>query len=235
MVVLAGVFLNNSRAGWGLAVLVAGLVGGRFAVAWWRTERDGFDWRRALGQLLALVVLVIAFGALVVAGWTTETKEKLKRLDTARVMLQERYPAEVYHQMVRELSWLGHGPDCFQVAAPDYMRAFGLHDEKYGFWRHAHNDYYEYLLNWGWWGAASWAVLFGGGLGLALWGHFRGPVNWGSSQWTLGYCGAVGMIAIMVHACWDFPLNIPSLLLWFLTLLADGWARCKARDSSHGG
>ena len=44
-------------------------------------------------------------------------------------------------------------------------------------------------------------------------------------QWTLSYCGCAAMVGILVHARWDFPLEKASILLFFLTLLADGWAR----------
>ena len=138
--------------------------------------------------------------------------------------MQERYPTQVYHELARETGWFGYGADCFQMALPPYMEAFGLAD-KQGFWRHAHNDYYEYLANWGWWGLALWAVLIGGGLGRGLWEHFCTPVLWGSTQWVLGFCGSAAMLGILVHSFWDFPLEKASILLYFLTLVADGWAR----------
>lgn len=70
-----------------------------------------------------------------------------------------------------------------------------------------------------------WMVLVLGGIGLGLRNHFALPVTWGSVQWTLGFCGCAAMIEILVHARWDFPLEKASILLYFLTLLADGWAR----------
>ena len=139
--------------------------------------------------------------------------------------IQQRYPTEVYHALVREIGVLGHGPDCFQMALPPYMEVFGLADEQHGFWQHAHNDYYEYLANWGWWGLALWVVLIGGGLWLGLREHFRVPILWGSTQWVLGFCSGAAIIGLLVHALWDFPLEKASLLLYFLTLVADGWAR----------
>jgi hypothetical protein len=222
LVLLIGLFMNSSRAGWALAVILALLVGARFGWPWWHTARVRFDWKRGLIQG---TVLAAAVGGLLFIALSKDWKEKLVRLNTIVETIQERYPSKVYHQLVKETGLLGNGPDGFQMALPKYMEAFGMSDEKYGFWRHAHNDYYEYLANWGWWGFALWAVLLGGGLGLGLRDHFRAPVQWGSTQWALGFCGGAAMLGLLLHAFWDFPLEKASILLYFLTLLADGWAR----------
>ncbi|PAW76853.1 MAG: hypothetical protein B9S33_20610 [Pedosphaera sp. Tous-C6FEB] len=223
--VLLGLFVNTSRAGWALAALLALMIGARFGWAWWRTARDGFAWRTGLIQGVVLLAVLVTLAAVPLsADW----KERLARLTATTEALQERYPSAVYHQLVRELGVLGHGPDCFQMALPPYMEAFGLADEKYGFWRHAHNDYYEYLANWGWWGMTLWVWLIGGGVWLGLRDHFRQPVVWGSTQWVLSFCACAAMVGTLAHAAWDFPLNTVSTLFYFQTLVADGWARAQA-------
>jgi len=221
LALLIGLFTNTSRAGWGLAVLLAGVVGGRFLRAWWRTARDHFDWRRGLiyAGLLALVA-----AALMVVTMSSDWQEKAKRFRTAAETIQERYPSGVYHQLAAETSLLGHGADCFQMALPPYMEMNGLTGTFDRFWRHAHNDYYEYLVNWGWGGAALWAVLIGGGIARGLRHHFGRPAMWGSTQWTLSFCGVAAVLGILLHAFWDFPLEVASITVFFLTLLADAWA-----------
>lgn len=227
-----GQFLNTSRAGWGLAALLVMLIGARFFRAWWQAGRGHVNWRQALTQAGSVVAVV---GVLLFVAMSVDWKDRLTRFQTAAETLQERYPSKVYRELAKEIGWLGYGPDCFQKALPVYMEAFGL-AEKHGYWRHAHNDYYEYLANWGWWGLALWAVLVGGGLGLGLRDHFRAPILWGSTQWTLGFCGCAAMIGILVHALWDFPLEKASILLYFLTLVADGWARTlQPKETSSAG
>ncbi len=228
---LLGLFMNTSRAGWALAVMVALLIGARFLWAWWSTAREGFSWRTSLIQGALLLAVVITLAAVPLS---VDWNVRHARLNATAEAIQNRYPSAVYHQLVRELGVLGHGPDCFQMALPPYMEALGLVDEKYGFWRHAHNDYYEYLVNWGWWGMALWVCLFGGGVWLSLRDHFRLPVVWGSTQWVLGFCASAAMLGILVHALWDFPLNTVSILLYFQTLVADGWARALAAKEVFG-
>ncbi|MBI5801018.1 MAG: O-antigen ligase family protein [Verrucomicrobia bacterium] len=226
-----GLFMNTSRAGWALAVLIALLVGARFLWAWWRTAREHFAWKAGLVQAALLVAVA---GTLAAVALSADWGGKLARLNATAEAIQKRYPTEVYHALVREIAVLGHGPDCFQMALPPYMEAFGLANEQHGFWQHAHNDYYEYLANWGWWGLALWVWLIGGGLWLGLRDHLRLPALWGSTQWVLGCCGCAAMIGILVHARWDFPLEKPSILLYFLTLVADGWARALQPKGTPG-
>lgn len=225
---LIGLFINSSRAGWGLAVLLAVLIGARFLRPWWQTAREHFDWKRGLIQG---AVLAVAVGVLLFITMSTDWQQKLTRFQTAVETIQERYPSRVYRELAKETGLLGYGADCFQMALPVYMEAFGLADEKYGFWRHAHNDYYEYLANWGWGGSVLWLVLIGGGIARGMRDHARLPVGWGSTQWAVGFCGVAAMLGILLHAVWDFPLEKASILLYFLTLLADGWARGETPEN----
>ncbi len=221
MGLLLGLFLNTSRSGWVLAVLMVGLVGGRFAWPWWRTVREQMDWRRGL---LQFAVVVAVAGTLVAVGLSADWKDKLARINVSAALLEARYPSQVYHHLARDTGFLGHGPDCFCVALPPYMERFGMSNESFGFWRHAHNDYYEYLFNWGWGGLALWSALVLGGVACGLRDHFRSPIRWGSTQWVQGFCGCVAMLGILLQARWDFPLEKASIFFYFLTLLADGWA-----------
>ncbi len=227
MGLLLGLFLNTSRAGWVLAVVVGGLVGGRFAWAWWRTAREELDWRHGLLQLTAVVAVA---GVLVTVGLSSDWQDKLKRANVTMASLEARYPFQVYHALARDTGVFGHGPDCFSMALPPYMERFGMGDEVFGFWRHAHNDYYEYFFNWGWGGLMLWSVLVLGGVGRGLRDHFRLPVRWRSTQWVQSFCGCAAMLGILLQARWDFPLEMTSIFFYFLTLLADGWASHAATE-----
>ncbi len=228
---LIGLFINTSRAGWGLGALFVLMIGVRFFWPWWCTVREHFDWKRGLLQAGFLTVVM---GTLVAMTMSADWKEKIKRFHSAAEALQERYPSAVYHQLAKETGLLGYGPDSFQMALPVYMEIFGLANEKNGFWRHAHNDYYEYLVNWGWGGLALWTVLIVGGIVRGLHHHFRQPVMWGSTQWVLGFCGCAAMLGMLLHAGWDFPLEKASIILFFLTLLADGWADHEdGKEAAH--
>jgi len=222
---LAGLFMNTSRAGWGLAVLGLAAVGVRFLLARWRLVGWDIEWRSALLQGALLLVIM---GVFVTVGLSNDWREKVTRFNTLGQVMQSRYPAKVYHEVVREVGVLGHGAGCFQVVLPVYMEIFGMATDNHGFWEHAHNDYYEFLINWGWGGMTLWVLLIGGGLLIGLRDHLRAPIRWGSVQWVLGFCVVAAASGILVHSLWDFPLQKASILLYFLTLVADGWARLNA-------
>jgi len=103
---LVGLFINNSRAGWGLAVLLALFVGARFLRSWWQTARGHFDWRQGLvqGAVLASVV-----GGLLFVTMSSDWQQKLTRFHTTVETIQERYPRESI------TSWRRR-PDCWATA-----------------------------------------------------------------------------------------------------------------------
>lgn len=222
--IFAGLAISTSRAGWVLAGMVALVMAGRFTFAWWITRRETMDWR-VMGIQGAVLIAVV--GTVVAVGMQTDNRLKLTRLQTTLQDLQARFPAAVYRHMASETGWLGYGANCFQVVLPTYMEVHGMATEKYGYWEHAHNDYYEYHTSWGKWGSALWAVLIGGGWFIALRDHFRSPPIWASTQWALSFAGCVAMGVVLLHAGWDFPLEIPSIQVFFYTLMADGWARLQ--------
>ena len=78
------------------------------------------------------------------------------------------------------------------------------------------------------------AVLVGGGLFIGLRDHLLMPSVWGSTQWVLGFCNVAAAAGILIHSLWDFPLQKASILLFFLTLVADGWARLSVAEEASG-
>jgi hypothetical protein len=77
-------------------------------------------------------------------------------------------------------------------------------------------------------------LLVGGGLLIGLRDHLRMPNVWGSTQWVLGFCNVAAAAGILTHSLWDFPLQKASILLFFLTLVADGWARLTVGEEADG-
>lgn len=79
-----------------------------------------------------------------------------------------------------------------------------------GRWDHAHCDFLQALVEWGWLGTAAWVFFFGGAL-VRVSGLRRrdtGP----ELRLFAGACG-LSLGGLLLHALVDFPLQIPALQL----------------------
>ena len=139
--------------------------------------------------------------------------------------------------MLPDAGVMGFGPGTFRVVFPDYQR---LHD--FGgrtvpefwtthFWPHAHQDYLQTLIEWGWLGALFWAVLVFGGVLRGARNLFQRRGDF-TLRW-LTLCSLLGLIGTLLHALLDFPLQIASIQLYFAVLLGFCWSGTVAEN--HGG
>ena len=117
-------------------------------------------------------------------------------------------------EMAQDNLWLGHGAGSFRFIFPQYqIRRPELLDKQgrmAGLWEHTHNDYLEFLAEFG---------LLGAGLALALLAAFavalRRAAAWRRSP-TLILLAA--LLLLMVHAAADFPLQNPAIVCTALIL-----------------
>lgn len=123
---------------------------------------------------------------------------------------------------VPEAGLFGYGPGMFQVAFPyqdSPMRNVGLPMRDY-----AHEDYIQTVIEWGWFGTFWWSLLVFGGLYRAF--HVYGERAYFTSKTErhLLLAAILGVLGTLAQASIDFPLQIASLRLFFLVLLALCWA-----------
>jgi hypothetical protein len=135
---------------------------------------------------------------------------------------------EAYHQYLDTLPALGIfgvGPGLFQVAFPyQYSR---LRNMREGLREYAHEDYLQTVIEWGWPGTLWWSLLVGGGLYRAA-GSYRQRERFASkTDRHLVLAAMLGVVATLAQALVDFPLQIASIRLFFLLLLAFCWASPK--------
>ena len=97
----------------------------------------------------------------------------------------------------------GIGPANFKFAFPHYTAGLDRVAVA-GFWEHAHQDYLQTAIEWGWCGFVLWGLLIGGALRQG-----RGLIH------RSALLGAAGLL---LHALMDYPLQIPALQLY-----AAGW------------
>ena len=118
--------------------------------------------------------------------------------------------------------WWGVGPAHYDVRFPAY-RPLAMQLHPY----FAHNDYLQFLAEWGLVGAglgAAALVLLGWGV-VGSWRYVRGatsdlghPRNSSKFAFVLG--AVMGLVAILVHSVVDFNLHIPANAILAVTLAA---------------
>jgi hypothetical protein len=79
------------------------------------------------------------------------------------------------------------------------------------------------VLEWGWFGAAVWALLVGGGLYRAFRCHAQKELFASKTERHLVLAAILGVLGTLAESMIDFPLQIASIRLFFLVLLAVCW------------
>jgi len=205
IIMVIALVLTRSRMG-NTAFFAAITIGGLFAL--WRL-------RKPSRPLMVLVISVLVIDIFVVGTWFGveqvidrvqqtvqgdgwQVNEKA-RLDTSRESLD----------MIRKLSLTGYGGGTFYTAYPAWR------GDDQAFMDHAHNDYLEFVVEYGLIGGVllAWFLL------VCLARAARGLQHRGQAK-RFGICFAslMAMVAMMIHATVDFSLQIPANAGWFVVL-----------------
>ena len=218
LVTVAGAFVNVSKAAMlitcGLLLTLA-LSQARPIARFWS---DG-----GRGRVLAVAgAIVLALAMLVTLGGWQMARDRWAQLprllqDNPRVVA-----ARITRGMIHDSGWLGFGPGTFETAFPHYSNPAG--ESIQGIWRYAHQDYLQTVVEWGWTGAACWAVLLFGGLFLAAAAFLNhgGTLDWETRSFHLA--AALGFGATALHSLVDFPFQIASLQLYLIAYAGIGWS-----------
>jgi O-Antigen ligase len=215
---LAAVAANTSR----MAQLIA--VGSFVAVSWHlgpalirRFSR--LQPKVALGGAAAILLTLFALGQAV---HLEQPLNRWARL-SEQVPIDARWLASsVALGAVRDAGAFGFGPGTFRAVFPIYNSAAN-HPVLDG-WRFLHEDYLQTWLEWGWFGSGLWALLFFGGMAVAL----RSLRTSRARQWTprrrvILPLIVIALAGVSVHALVDFPLQIMSIQLYVATYLGLCW------------
>jgi len=230
-ILAAGIQLNPSRAGWCIAL---GIVLVLSAAILWHSLRNRGDAFQPRRLLLPAILVTLALASLGVisefGGWETSWR----RVHSLGLSTAGRRPTEIYLEMVPAAGLMGFGPGTFAVVFPTYQRTHDFGGREFpsfwvtGFWKHAHQDYLQTLIEWGYLGTSLWALIIGGGIfcGVSAWLKWRYDF---SGRWFL-LCAIVGIIATLVHSFVDFPLQVASIQFYVCVLLGICWgaSRCEA-------
>ena len=209
----AGCCVNASRA----ALII--LLLSTFALTVWYALRRHHpvptSWRRS--ETLAVSAGALAFLVIIISVGIEVVRQKWSLLPEQLDANNPRLLAmSAQARMIPDAGACGFGPGTFAIVFPHYTHFLG--DRIAGIWRYAHNDYLQTRLEWGWFGAGVWGVLFFGGLRRCF-AAARNPIIEEREQ-TLAFAAGVALTGVALHALIDFPLQIASLQLDVVTLLA---------------
>ena len=218
IVMVIGLILTRSRMGNGAffaCTLVVGLI--------------GLILMRQSGRAITVFfVSMIAVDVLLVGSWVGLDKVTKRMEETAmsnQVKQSERkteesveergVPSAAAIRAWHQFPLLGSGADTFSYLYPAYRPG-----QPTGFYEHAHNDYAEFLLEYGGVGFGIGALIYVSTAIAALWAVWRrrDPIKKGLA---LGCFFA--LLCIALHMIVDMPLQIPANGIAFVTVLALTW------------
>ena len=215
---IAGVPANTSRMAQLVALLLLVAIFVQFGPALLR-KLSGAEKSVALAGVLAILLALIALAQ------ATHLDQPLNRwqAESQRISGDARWRAfGVAMGALPDARLFGFGPATFRVVFPTYN--IGSANQAPGTWRFLHEDYLHTLLEWGWLGAILWALLFFGGITVAI----RSYKEYARMEWTprrrvLQPLAIIALIGVALHALVDFPGQIESIQLYVATYLGFCW------------
>ena len=218
LLTIAAVLANTSRMAQLVAFLLLVMISLQFGRLFLRKLSGGHK-SVALAGTLAIALALIAFAQ------ASHFEQALHRWQSA----SEHIPNDARWQASRvalralpDVGLFGFGPGTFRVVFPTYN--IGSVNQAPGTWRFLHEDYLQTLLEWGWLGAILWALLFFGGITVAI----RSYKEYARMEWTprrrvLQPLAIIALLGVALHALLDFPLQIESIQLYVATYLGLCW------------
>jgi diacylglycerol kinase (ATP) len=227
---LCALLVNTSRGSGFVAVLMVALwlIWLLFAQSRWRWIK--LSRPALLGRALAVVGLA---SLLAMAIGIDRTLERWRGFDRELHAGNPRWQADVTSvRIVGDAGVTGFGPGTFVRVYPLYLSDPRTNLE------HAHNDYLQILIEWGFLGAAAWAIAFFGGPLRAGWRWALGQGTIRTRDRILAFAGLSALVGLALHALVDYPLQIASIQLYAVVLAGlfwgfPHWNEKSAADSRH--
>ncbi|RMF09415.1 MAG: O-antigen ligase domain-containing protein [Alphaproteobacteria bacterium] len=204
------VFLNTSRAGWILALIVVALYAPALLSGFLTLDRS--DGTRA-SRIATLVIAVVAALCAIAALFTSDMSFRLGRLQSLSQSVANRFPLAIFLEMIPDTPMLGFGPGAFPMVFPKYQLANpGIYPANLHL-NEAHQDYFQLFFDWGYIGFVCWMAIFLVPPGALLFTSRRRL----SAEHHACF---VAVFVVLIHATLDFPLQVTSLLFFFGMYLA---------------
>src|SRR6266446_4868410 len=165
----------------------------------------------------AIAILLPMFALL----WASHLEQPLNRWQSLSqsVPNDSRWRASrVAISALPDIGFFGFGPGTFRVVFPFYNSV--AINRAPGAWRFLHEDYLQTALEWGWVGSGIWALLFCGGIVIAISSYQKHAArDWTPRRRLLQPFVIIALAGVVLHAVVDFPLQIASIQLYATTYL----------------
>lgn len=226
LLMVAGTVLNTSRAAQAITCLqLLALT----TVALLHLRKARLLPRRTLfsAGLFVFLILVPVLGL----GFRASA-QKWSSLSESLKSNERFFAARITLRMLPDAGPFGFGPGTFQVGFPFYIepteRADPLTAKWTGvYWRYAHNDYLQSLVEWGWVGAIPWVAIFGGGMICGLHSLLFTKAPFSLEDRALLFATLIALAGVTLHALVDFPFQIASLQLYVSFYLGVLWSAAR--------
>lgn len=197
-----------------------------------------FLWRffKHVPKILFLIVgilCLLTLGALVISTGIHLSLERWQLLPEQLGTLEMRLPAQqAWTHIIPQSGYWGMGVGTFR-AVSSYFKHYGGEEVSYLWWKNAHEDYLQTLIEWGYVGTFFWAILFLGAL-LTAARYLRRKIEvTGRTNRLFIGSATLAILGVMIHATYDYPLQICSIQFYVAILLGTmwspsfGWIRAK--------
>jgi hypothetical protein len=215
---IGGVLANTSRMAQLVALVLLILIGLQSGPALIR-HLSGAQKSVAIAGALAIVLALIALAQAI------HLEQPLNRWRSVgeRMHTDARWQASrIAMSALPQVGFFGFGPGTFRVVFPGYNVTSG--GAVAGTWRFLHEDYLQTVLEWGWLGSGLWAVLFFGGIAVAIRSYKRcAKREWTTRRRLLQPLAILAVVGVAIHALVDFPFQIESIQLYVATYLGICW------------
>ncbi len=215
---LAACFVNTSKGAAFITLLMLVAAGFSFR---------GFLYNQFIrtGRVSRMLVFVVILGLvaiLIYGGITSELQGRWDRLflpGGAEEAVDRLLVDGVCLRMIPEAGWFGFGPGTFSSVFPFHTLYLGNRIE--GFWRYAHEDYLQTVVEYGYVGTAIWSLLFFGSIYETV---IRGLQTSLSTQDRVFYrASTLALGGLAIHSLFDFPLQVASIQLYAAIFFAYAW------------
>ncbi|WP_415897569.1 O-antigen ligase family protein [Neptuniibacter sp. QD57_21] len=206
LIIVAGLVMTHSRMGntsFFASLMIIGVIGLILS-------------RKATRGMIVLLTSLLILDIFVV-GTFFGIDKVAERLQTTSVEKESRDEVALTTlEMVRLQPLTGTGAGSFYTAFPEHRSE----DVGRGFYVNTHNDYLEFLSEFGVIGTLPLALLILASLGAGLYAQYKRK---NKVLRGLAFGSSMSILAMLIHATVDFNLQMPANALTFIVVLALAW------------